>query len=555
MNSYITLTKTFISAISMSAPQDKRRKILVTVLSIFCIFGVWIPIALLMGVLVNLITKALMTAGIDVYGIQFMLHIISIFTLLFGINVIFNEFYFSNDIEYLLPWPLKARQIVAAKYTAAVFNENIMQCTLVLSCVIGYGLATGMNLFGWLISIIGIITLPILPMAYCAIISIIVMGFTRIIKNKDVIQKMTVLIMMALVVLIVVAMSSMQEFDIDAFAMELAAGEQGFFNMMNYIFPNVSLYVMAFAHNDMWALLWYILVNVAAVVIMLVLADLLYFGGVIGLNSNASGKKAKSLDKVLAGVKVKSPFVSLWLKEVRILLRTPVYLTNCVGVNFIWPVFVYAICKMQQNKITVDGLKMAYAANETVISLIFVVGIVALSAIITALNSISSGAISREGKHFAFMKYIPVDYKVQWNVKALVGVVFPFAGIVVWLIPAAVVLKIPVLHTVLYVVLTLLTTAFISYMGVYIDAIQPKLIWDDEMSVLRENFNTFFGMGIAMLIAAIISVVGIVFYLNCGRNVVTTGLILAVILLAALGGILGLTAKNGAYYIASQEEC
>lgn len=36
MNSYLTLTKTFIASISMSQPQDKRRKIMLIILSFFC---------------------------------------------------------------------------------------------------------------------------------------------------------------------------------------------------------------------------------------------------------------------------------------------------------------------------------------------------------------------------------------------------------------------------------------------------------------------------------------------------------------------------------------
>lgn len=117
MNSYITLTKTFIASIGMSQPQDKRRKVMIIILSLFGIFGVLLPVAVAVGILVNLMTKTLIPVGCESLGIQLMFHVICLFTVIFGINVIFNEFYFSNDIEFLLPWPLRAYQIIASKFT------------------------------------------------------------------------------------------------------------------------------------------------------------------------------------------------------------------------------------------------------------------------------------------------------------------------------------------------------------------------------------------------------------------------------------------------------
>ena len=58
MNSYFTLTKTFIASIRMSSPQDKRRKIMIAILAFFALFGVLLPVTVGIGVLVNLMTHA-----------------------------------------------------------------------------------------------------------------------------------------------------------------------------------------------------------------------------------------------------------------------------------------------------------------------------------------------------------------------------------------------------------------------------------------------------------------------------------------------------------------
>lgn len=554
MNSYLTLTKTFIAAIGMSAPQDKRRKIMIVILSLFGVFGVLLPVTIAVGLLVKLMTETLLPLGYSSLGIQLMFHVICLFTVIFGINVIFNEFYFSNDIEFLLPWPLRAYQIIASKFTAAFYNENMMQFVLVLSCIIGYGIGSKMGILNWLLSVIGIITLPILPLAYCGMISILIMGFTRIIRSKDIIQKLSVALIFIMVLALVGSIGFLQNMDIDSYIETLASGDQTFFTVMNYIFPNVPLFVKTFSEGSFTAFLGYLGVNILAVVVMLVLAELLYFRGVIGLTSSDNNKKTKDINKLLASCRQHSPAWSYFVKEVRILVRTPVFFTNCIAINFLWPIFVYAMYKIQSRRITLIELQHLYAHRDLRIQLFFLLGIVGISVIDAAINSLSSNSISREGKHFSFMKYIPIPYFTQWNVKAFVGIVFPVAGVLIYFIPACILVKVPFVHIVLYTLLSIMSITFVSYMGIYIDSIQPKLIWDDEMSALRENYNTFFSMAISMAFTVIVCVGGFFLFCNTKISIAFTALILVIILAAANLIVLLLTKRSGVRNIQEQEE-
>lgn len=554
MNRYLTLTKTFIAAISMSEPQDKRRKVMITILSLFGVFGVLLPVTVAFGILVNLMTETLQAVGCESMGIQLMFHVICLFTLIFGINVIFNEFYFSNDIEYLLPWPLRAYQIVASKFTAAFFNENIMQFLLVGACIVGYGIASGMGLFNWILSIIGILTLPIIPLAYCGIISMLLMAFTKVIRNKDLIQRLSVALIFILVIALVGSIGFLQDMDIDNYVETLASGDQPFFNAMNIVFPNVTLFVQTFTEGSIPALLGYIIINAVVVGIMLLFSEALYFRGVIGLTSSNSNQKTKDLDKLLKGCKQRSPGFSYFLKEVRILIRTPVFFTNCIAINFLWPIFIYAMLKITHFELSISDLQHLYAHRDLRIQLFLLLGIVGISVIVAALNSLSSNAISREGKHFSFMKYIPVSYWTQWNAKAFVGILFPAVGVLIFFIPACVIIQVPLIHILLFTLLSLMSISFVAYMGIYIDSIQPKLIWDDEMSALRENYNTFFSMAISIAFTVVICIGGFFLFCNTKISIEFTALILITILAVANVIIFILTQKSGVRNIQEQEE-
>lgn len=554
MNRYLTLTKTFIAAISMSEPQDKRRKVMIAILSLFGFFGVLLPVTIAVGVLVNLMTTTLQPIGCEPLGIQLMFHVICLFTLIFGINVIFNEFYFSNDIEYLLPWPLRAYQIVASKFTAAFANENMMQFMLVLACVVGYGIASGMGILNWILAIIGVITLPIIPLAYCGIISMLLMAFTKIIRNKDLIQRLSVALIFILVIALVASIGFLQDMDIDHYVETLASGDQKFFNVMNYVFPNVTLFVQTFTERNLIALLGYIAVNAVVVGIMLLLSEFLYFRGVIGMTSSSTNRKTTDLDKLLSTCKQRSSGFSYFMKEVRILTRTPVFFTNCIAINFLWPIFVVAMLEIAHFDLSIAQLQHLYAHRDLRIQLFFLLGIVGISVIVAALNSLSSNAISREGKHFSFMKYIPVSYWTQWNAKAIVGIVFPAAGVLIFFLPVWIIIQVPLVHIILFTLLCLMSITFVAYMGIYIDSIQPKLIWDDEMSALRENYNTFFSMAISIGFTAVVCVGGFFLFCNTKISIGFTALILIVILAIANIIVLAMTKKSGVRNIQEQEE-
>lgn len=554
MNRYFTLTKTFISAVEMSKPQDKRRAVMMTVLSLFAVFGVLIPISFGSGFLVNISTSLLAPMGLADLGLTLMLHAISIFTFIFGISVILNELYFSNDIEYLLPWPLHACEIVASKFTAVGFSENIMQAVLVLSCIIGYGTAAHIGFFNWILSIVGLITLPVIPLVYCTIICMVIMGFTRLIQNKDVMQRISVCFIFLFLIALFYAITAFQNMDMDVTLKALSQGEPEFMKILNILLPGVPLFVKTISEASISALLEYLAVHAVWLAIMLLLSEVLYFRGITGICSSGSKTASKQNTKLIAKCRAHSPGFSYFLKEIRILLRTPVFFSNCIIVNFLWPLLVYVVIMLLPYNITIASLGAQYASGDINIRVFFLFGTVALSVIVTALNSLSSNAISREGKHFAFMKYIPVPYKVQWNVKVWIGILFPVLGIFIYYIPLFIFMHMPLSDSLLYLGISLLSVCLIAYLGIYIDSNQPKLIWDDELSALRENYNTFFTMAIAIGIGLFICLGG--FLLFYRTNIVFSAIAVIVFLLLIMANlfVLTLTSVHGIKNIEEQEE-
>ncbi len=554
MNSYITLTKAFMTGLDSEKPKQKSRKLLLLVLGILAIFGLFLPVTLGVGILVHLMTTSLAGVGKESMGAMLVCFIICVFTVVFGMSVIMNEFYFSGDIEFLLPWPLKARQIVAAKFTSVFLNENAMQISLVIACVVGYGLAAKIGPLQWILSVIGIFTLPMIPLAYCGILGILIMGTTRWIKSKDVIQHLSVAITLIFLLIFLSGIGFLQDVDIDTYVVKLATGDQAGIKALSLVFPHVPLFIKTISQGSLLALLQYLLLQVLVLAFLLLLADVLYFKGVIGLTSASHRELKEESQKLIERCKKHSPAYAYFKKEVRMLTRTPVFFTNCVAVNFLWPLFVYGAIKISHLKFSLLYLQTLYELRDLRIQLFFLLGSVGIPVLVTALNSISSNAFSREGKQFVFMKYIPVSYKTQWKVKVLVGMLYPLFGVLLFLIPACILVHAPVSHIILFSLLTILSVTFVSMMGVYIDSVQPKLTWDDEMTALRGNYNAFFSMAMAMLFAVILCVGGFVLFCISEISITLTAVLMITILLLANEVIYGLTKRNGILNLFEMED-
>lgn len=131
----------------------------------------------------------------------------------------------------------------------------------------------------------------------------------------------------------------------------------------------------------------------------------------------------------------------------------------------------------------------------------------AISVILTALNCIASSAITREGKHFEVMRYMPVDLMTQLNSKALVSIIISGAGLVVYIITAFIIFGIDARLTAYCVMLSILSVLFTTYLGIYIDTMNPKLVWEDEINALRGNYHVFYNMALALLITAALCVI------------------------------------------------
>ena len=513
MNVFLQLMKITGSSVEPTLEEKKRSKAFGVVMGILIVCLIFIPVVFFVGFMVYALTNGLVTLGGEESvsaGLALMLHIVALFSVVFGFSVVMSVFYFSSDLNYLLPLPIHPMKIVGAKLASTMLSENVMECLLVFSALmgfmIGYGfnppVGSGINAVSIIAAIVGVATFPVLPICYCAIICMIVMYFSKFLKNKDRVSKITAFSTIAILIVLVVCLNLSNGFDTNKFVSQLVNNELGLVNVLNKIFINVPLLSKAMA-GSIAALLLYIAVNAIAVGIVMLLASKLYLKAVIAIGGGegASSSKADSAD-LEKHFKESSHLMTYFKKELKILVRTPAYLTNCVGINLIWPIFIYLFVVLQkQSNFLGEALERLRYGDETTVLYATLV-VFGVSVILTALNCLASSAITREGRHFEVMKYMPVPIMTQINAKALVSIVISGSGLIVYIITACALLGIDFRFASYSVLLSILAVIYSTYLGIYIDTMNPKLIWEDEVNALRGNYHVFYNMALEIILTA-----------------------------------------------------
>jgi ABC-2 type transport system permease protein len=119
---------------------------------------------------------------------------------------------------------------------------------------------------------------------------------------------------------------------------------------------------------------------------------------------------------------------------------------------------------------------------------------VALGLMMSSLNLITPTALSREGTNIFFMKYIPMSYVKQIQAKIASGLAVSFLGILFSLIAAVTLLRIHPIVIILILVMSIQGMIFMNYLGMIVDLIRPKLVWEQEAAAVKQNLNAAFTM-------------------------------------------------------------
>ncbi|OPZ94028.1 MAG: hypothetical protein BWY74_00895 [Firmicutes bacterium ADurb.Bin419] len=487
-----------------SSGKKKARQIAFFVVIAVCFLPVISGMVFFISMLYDALEKIEMQGIILSMGIA-----VTSFTIFFfGVFYVINVFYYSNDIENLIPFPVRPSEIIGAKFLVTVFYEYLTEILLILPLFIVYAIKSSASIMYYLYALIVFILVPFIPLVIASILVMIIMRFTGIARNRDRFKMFGGIIAMvgAIGFNYLIQSFTNKAADPEQLQKMFLEGQNSMIELVARIFPSAKFAALSIVNNSnihgITNLIIYVLINLAGFALFLFIGEHLYFKGVIGISEMAAKRKKVSsieLEKVSTR---QSKLKSYTIKELKLLFRTPIYFMNCVLMNFIWPIFfILPFITQSQDLSELEGIKVLIG-NGNYDGIIIIVAFAA-SMFISSVNCVTATAISREGQNLYISKYLPTAYKVQIMAKVLSGVVIALIGLTTMLIAAGVILELPLYIMALILLTGLVGILFTSFTGIIIDLLNPKLHWDNEQKAVKQNLNVLFNMLIGIVFAGL----------------------------------------------------
>ncbi len=508
-----SLIQMFQKNSDMQLPEKTAYRVLATI----AVLGIMIPCTVIVGFISYVMTEALMEVGNPGGGMLFEMQILSAFSMVFGIMVIFSVLFFSSDREHFVTLPIPSHHLMIAKFIYAYVAESIMEFLILAAVFLGYiiavarniGLGVALHPVSLIASILGTILIPLVPLIYCAIFSLILMSVLSRVKNEKIFYHMSSAFLLLFTALFVYSLRGIGEINIENYVESLGSGDNLFLRTLNIIFFPVPWLSEAISRGSILYLLLYLVGNAALVVILYFLGKVLYQKGLYTAASLGSSKKAGIQSRDLQEA---SPFKASLLKEFRIILRTRAFSGNTAYINIIWPLGTFLLFHFMKDKGVVAELIHTYQSGGDRSNMILVMLVIAIALIASALNSLASTAFTREGQHLSLIKFIPVPYETQMYAKAAVSLIFTYPMLLLTDIIICAYVGASVAKGLLYAIFMLLANTIAIVIGMILDSSAPYKEWSDEYRALRGNLNVFFNMAIMMLISLGVIVIGLLLY-------------------------------------------
>ncbi|MGX5436550.1 putative ABC transporter permease subunit [Bacillus thuringiensis] len=434
------------------------------------------------------------------------LAIASIWVFLISITNILTVFYYSNDIEMLLPLPLKPAQIISAKFLTVLITQYVMSSFIVLPIFITYGLKSGAFITYYIYMIFIYLLFPIVPLVLASLLMTIIMRYTNIAKNKDRGNIFIGIVSILFIVGINVFMQwrNKSAFSGDGAAEYLVNNQSSLIVQMTNYFPTTYFGAVALVESANWKGLLYVIIFAVISFVFFVLfyyiAERTYLKGVIGLSTSTAKKQVISAEGLQKSTVQSSHLKAYVKKEFKTLFRTPQFFLNCIVQTFVMPIMLFFILFVQDGNLK---FITEYINNPKTTGFAIGVGLCA-SLFLMGSNVIATTSFSRDGSSWFVNRYLPVKASDIFFAKAITAWLINVIILAVFGITMAVVAGISPVFMILWFLLSANGLLLINLIGTRWDAQTADIHWDTEQKLFKSRYTTLWNFLANILIALII---------------------------------------------------
>lgn len=423
--------------------------------------------------------------------------------LVLGLFQVLGTFFFARDAEHLASLPIAPRAVFAAKLAVVMVGQYVTAIPILVVPTVYYGIEMGCGI-GYYAKLTALALLaPAMPVGAAALVSLALMRVVSAVRRRSAVLSIGGLLLM---VGFIAGEAALMNAASSKMTSELIAGlvkdQVDLIAVAGRYFPPIRWAVGALADSGAAGainLLMFTAASVAAAGLAILASSTLYQKGALAQSETERGTGVRRLKEC----RQSSATMALFLKEWRVILRTPVYALNSLVGIILGPLMVnpsvFGGVVMKDPDVKPFFDKLASAPNAALSMLLVAGALVAMGLINTAAPT----TISREGRVFWLSKVIPVPPGKQVTAKFLAGYSVSALAAVATAVVLCPSFRIGAVPSLAGVVLALVALYPIVVADVLLDLLNPKLLWNNPTEAIKQNVNALYGMALGAGLAAL----------------------------------------------------
>lgn len=496
----------------------------------------------------NEIIKALVSSGYPEVFLSIYFLVLAIFIMFQTILVCTNIFYFSKDIELILPFPIKPVNLLIAKFNTLICTLYVSEAIFGIIPICIYGILTHSTLLFYIYAVLIFIFFPVFLALVLSIIMMFVMKISKFIKNKEIFQTIITLLLVTSIFIVeynVINNIFIQNKEIEIVENNFQIADKliEFNNKIetsNKLFLVINPAVKVLKNSNLqniFEIIKIILINFITFIIFIFIGKKTYLKDILK-NTSYLIKTSNKRINLYKKCKKNIIFKAYIKKEFKNLFRNSMVFMQCVYpmiISLITVIIISIILLPKLNEVLNNpDIKQLIGNLEFDLSIVYII----LSGIqvLFMISPASLTSISRDGKNASFMKYIPISYFRQILYKGLPQIfinsisVIIIIGILYYAFPS-----IGIVNVLLVFISSMILNALNSYSMIIVDLLNPKLEWDSEYEILKQNNNRYFQYAFTVIVILILVYLNKVLEgINLNLAIIITSIVFLFILIIEL---------------------
>ena len=399
----------------------------------------------------------------------------------------------TKDYDFLMSLPIKHSVIIATKLISLYLYNLLIVFSLIVGLDIAYAIAIKFDVIYLLYSLLGIIIIPLFPIAISSFIAFL-LGFIPLRqKVKNIIS-----------IIIYVLLFS-------GFALVYFIGAAKSGNNVAAIYASIGRYYFvgnwlfeAMTSNNIVSLLLFIAVSIGSFILFIIIVSRFF----LKINGVMNHEK-KNTNYKLANEKYHKASVTktLFKKEMRTIFNYPSVLIQLLGGPIMAAIMSIVMTVLYFNQ----EMMNAFAELDIEFpSLVFYVFLGTGFVFFLTMVSTTASSISLEGKSFWIIKAAPIKTEDVFKAKCLVNIVLMLPVGLICLIAVGIILKVQVIFIILNIIFITSYVLFSTFTGLLLNVKYPRFDYDNPVKAVKQGKPTLFmvlidfaviiGVGILMVI-------------------------------------------------------